>query len=451
MHCKINNNSNYNIKEIEPLVQDMYKFGDKRFGFKKPPVINFVSDRNNHHLLGKTGQYDPSTMEITIFTDNRHPKDMMRSIAHELIHHVQNLNNQFDMHTQTYAGYAQKDPHMRKMEADAYLRGNLLFRDWEDGYKSRHKDIFYERRIHKMSTKKWKNKELNGLLNERWGFSMDLGMLNEQKMPMKKDTDDVDEDGDTDEMVPAFLDKGDVKKPKKSGNPQPPQLAKAQGKKADDDDEEESDKKENKDKESSDLEAEILGVLEAEGGAAGMKALEKELPASKDQIRREIEKSDKMEKHRDGDIIDITGLEGHDEDKDEDDDEEENENLYESWGFSMNLNKLNESRDLEEMRIVATGEDKGAGMKMSDMKPMGTMDMAAQQHPDNLMALLQDVVGSQAPQIDIEELAAKIRAAMGMEQSSADMPPAEMPPMMEKKIRKAAKEALRRMAAQKRK
>jgi hypothetical protein len=209
------------------------------------------------------------------------------------------------------------------------------------------------------------------------------------------------------------------------------------------------DKKENKDKESSDLEAEILGVLEAEGGAAGMEALEKELDASKDQIRREIEKSDKMEKHRDGDIIDITGLEGHD-DKD-DDDEEENENLYESWGFSMNLNVLNESKDLEEMRIIATGEDKNAGMPMSDIEPMGTMDMAAKQHPDNLMALLQDVVGREAPQIDIEELAEKIRVAIGMEPASADAPPEQMSPMMEKKVRKAALEALRRMAAQKRK
>jgi hypothetical protein len=449
MACKINNRSNHNIEEFEPLVQDMYKFGKKRLGFNKPPVINFVSDDNNHHLLGKTGQYDPNTMEITIYTDNRHPKDMMRSIAHELIHHLQNLNNQFDMNTQTYAGYAQKDPHMRKMEADAYLRGNLLFRDWEDGYKSKNKDIFYERRIRKMSTKKWKNKELNGLLNERWGFSMDLGVLNEQKMPMKKDSDDIDGDGDTDDMVPAFLDKGDVEKPKKSGNAQPPQLAKAQGKDSDNDEDES--KKENKDSEESDLEAEILGVLEAEGGAAGMKALEKELDASKDQIRKEIEDSDKMEKHRDGDIIDITGLEGHD-DKDEDEDEEEeNENLYESWGFSFNLGKLNESKDLEEMRIVATGEDKNAGMKMSDMKPMGTMDMAAKQHPDNLMALLQDVVGKEAPQINIEDLAEKIRMAIGMPPSSPDQPPQQMSPMMEKKVRKAALEALRRIASQKRK
>ena len=30
-----------------------------------------------------------------------------------------------------------------------------------------------------MSTKDWKDKELNGLLNERWGFSMDLSKLNE--------------------------------------------------------------------------------------------------------------------------------------------------------------------------------------------------------------------------------------------------------------------------------
>ena len=433
MHCKINNKSNYNIKEFEPLIQDMYKFGNKRFGFKKPPVINFVSDANNHRLLGKTGQYDPNTMEITIFTDNRHPKDMMRSIAHELIHHLQNLNNEFDMHTQTYAGYAQKDPHMRKMEADAYLRGNLLFRDWEDGYKSRYKDIFYERRIHKMSTKKWKNKELNGLLNERWGFSMDLGMLNEAKgekgdaNPLGGEREKFDKDLD------GIPDGGDP-------NPDDP----------DNPDADDKPKKENKDEESSDLEAEILGVLEAEGGAAGMEALEKELDASKDQIRKEIEGSDKMEKHRDGDIIDITGLEGHDaEDKDEDDDEEENENLYESWGFSMNLNKLNESKDLEEMRIVATGEDANAGMKMSDMKPMGTMDMAAKQHPDNLMALLQDVVGREAPQIDIEELAAKIRVAIGMEPASPDAPPEQMSPMMEKKVRKAALEALRRMAAQK--
>ena len=32
-----------------------------------------------------------------------------------------------------------------------------------------------------MSIKKWKNKELSTLLNERWGLSMDLDKLSESK------------------------------------------------------------------------------------------------------------------------------------------------------------------------------------------------------------------------------------------------------------------------------
>jgi hypothetical protein len=31
--------------------------------------------------------------------------------------------------------YAQNDSHMRKMEAEAYLKGNFLLRDFEDNFK----------------------------------------------------------------------------------------------------------------------------------------------------------------------------------------------------------------------------------------------------------------------------------------------------------------------------
>jgi hypothetical protein len=132
-------------------------------------------------MLGKTAHYEPTSMEITVYTDGRHPKDMMRSIAHEMVHHMQNENGMFDDNSNADHGYAQNNPHLRKMEEEAYLKGNMCFRDWEDGYKSKHKDIFYERRIRKMSTKKWKNKELSTLLNERWGFSMNLDKLTESK------------------------------------------------------------------------------------------------------------------------------------------------------------------------------------------------------------------------------------------------------------------------------
>jgi len=196
MSCKIHNNSEYDISEMKPLVRNLYGFAKDKFGFKKPPSINFVSDAANHPILGKTAHYDPSSMEVTVYVDGRHPKDMMRSIAHELVHHTQNERGMFDNEHIAGEGYAQKDPHLRKMEEQAYLEGNMCFRDWEDQYKSKNKDIFYERRIRKMSTKKWKNKELNGLLNERWGFSMNLDKLNEEKKP------DADGDG-----VPDWADK----------------------------------------------------------------------------------------------------------------------------------------------------------------------------------------------------------------------------------------------------
>ena len=180
MPCQIINNSHFDVAEIKDLIQDLHDFSQKRLGFKKPPVLNLVSDEDNKSPLGKTAHYDPNSMEITIFVDGRHPKDIMRSFAHELVHHCQNENGMFDdVEGQSGDGYAQSNPYLRKMEKEAYLKGNMCFRDWEDGYKSSNPNILNERRIYKMSTKKWKNKELNTLLNEKWGFSMNLGKLNE--------------------------------------------------------------------------------------------------------------------------------------------------------------------------------------------------------------------------------------------------------------------------------
>ena len=188
MPCQINNNSSFDITEIEDLVQDLFSFSEKRFGFEKPPVLNLMSDESNTSPLGKTAHYDPNNMEITIYVDGRHPKDIMRSFSHELVHHKQNENGMFDnLQGDSGSGYAQSNPHLRKMEKEAYLKGNMCFRDWEDGYKSTNPNILNERRIYKMSIKKWKDKELNGLLNEKWGFSMDLNKLNEGCGGYKRD------------------------------------------------------------------------------------------------------------------------------------------------------------------------------------------------------------------------------------------------------------------------
>ena len=244
MPCNINNNSNFDISEIEDLIQDLYSYSSNKFGFKEDAKLNLVSDAQNTSPLGKTAYYDPSSMEITIYVDGRHPKDIMRSFSHELVHHNQNLKGEFaNIVGQGGSNYAQTNPHLRKMEKEAYLKGNMCFRDWEDGYKSSNPNILNERRIYKMSIKDWKDKELNTLLNEKWGFSMNLNKLNENKKP---DFPDVDGDGDREEPISqAQKDKkakGGNDKPKKKAKKGeiPPQLKNhVKGKKKDSDEKEE--------------------------------------------------------------------------------------------------------------------------------------------------------------------------------------------------------------------
>ena len=198
MPCKINNKSNFDISEIEDLIQDLFSFSQQRHGFKKPVSLNLMSDESNTSPLGKTAHYDPSTMEIVVYVDGRHPKDIMRSFSHELVHHHQNENGMFNnVGDESGDGYAQSNPHLRKMEKEAYLKGNMCFRDWEDGYKSSNPNILNERRTYKMSTKDWKNKEMKNLLSERWGFSIDLDKLNEAHcMGAKRDDEEeVKEEG----------------------------------------------------------------------------------------------------------------------------------------------------------------------------------------------------------------------------------------------------------------
>jgi len=124
-------------QEFQKLLSHFYQFAKNRIGFDKDASISFVSDpQNSVELLGKTAYYDPSQMGVTIYTDRRHPKDILRSVAHELVHHKQNCDGKMQNLNPTTPGYAQEDSHLRGLEEEAYLEGNMCFRDWEDEYKS---------------------------------------------------------------------------------------------------------------------------------------------------------------------------------------------------------------------------------------------------------------------------------------------------------------------------
>ena len=134
MKLKIVNKSTQNMGELEGILTKFFPYAQKRLGFDKPVQLNLVSDPENaKDPFGKTAYYDPNKMHITLFIDKRHPKDILRSFSHELVHHSQNCNGEFRDGDETSEGYAQKNKHLRKLEAMAYLLGNgLIVRDYCD-------------------------------------------------------------------------------------------------------------------------------------------------------------------------------------------------------------------------------------------------------------------------------------------------------------------------------
>jgi len=124
------------IDQLKPLMGKLCTFAKDRMGFKHPPKLFLKSDAENSQMaLGRTAHYDPDKESITLYITNRHPKDILRSLAHELVHHTQNLRGDLAPEKMGDMGknYAQDNDHMRNMEKEAYLQGNMCFRDWEDG------------------------------------------------------------------------------------------------------------------------------------------------------------------------------------------------------------------------------------------------------------------------------------------------------------------------------
>ena len=178
---KIKNKSNLDLSQSEELFHDLGQFAQERMGFKKPPTLHLVSDGDNASKpLGKTAYYDPQGMAVTVYTDNRHTKDILRSLAHELVHHTQNENGMLNDSGYHGAGYAQKNKDLRQSEEEAYLKGNMCFRDWEDKLKQETSTIYNEGSNHTMSIKKWKNKELSENVSKKFGFKMNLDKLKEK-------------------------------------------------------------------------------------------------------------------------------------------------------------------------------------------------------------------------------------------------------------------------------
>jgi len=121
------------VQKCAELTQHMI---DKGYNIQPLPSVKFIGDdtSNAENFLGRTAYYNPGKKMIVLYTYGRHPKDIVRSFAHEMIHHMQNLEGRIgngDIKTTN----TNEDDYLKKIEAEANLKGTMTFRNWTDGLK----------------------------------------------------------------------------------------------------------------------------------------------------------------------------------------------------------------------------------------------------------------------------------------------------------------------------
>lgn len=133
-----------NRDEFNSHLAKLFEYLKKELQLKSSPKVRIEEDEKNaSKVLGKTAYYDPEKQTIHLFVTNRHQKDILRSFSHEVVHHWQHENEKLQTSSSTKETkqgedpqYAQNNKWLRQMEKQAYLLGNIIFRDWEDKKKA---------------------------------------------------------------------------------------------------------------------------------------------------------------------------------------------------------------------------------------------------------------------------------------------------------------------------
>lgn len=125
----------YEIKNLakktlnKKILTDFLDFTNNELKIDKPYSVYFVDDKvNAADPLGKTAMYNPSTSSVYIYATNRHFKDILRSIAHELMHHKQNCDGRLDKTDE------EGSDNLMGLETEAQKAG-IIVRMFEDGRK----------------------------------------------------------------------------------------------------------------------------------------------------------------------------------------------------------------------------------------------------------------------------------------------------------------------------
>lgn len=72
------------------VIKDFIFYAKNELGIEHLPKVNLVTDRAFATTNHSFGAYKPENQDINVYIANRNMADILRTLAHELVHHRQN-------------------------------------------------------------------------------------------------------------------------------------------------------------------------------------------------------------------------------------------------------------------------------------------------------------------------------------------------------------------------
>ena len=109
-------------KDTFAILHEFVRFAAEDLELKTLPKFDFRFDTKRSVEHKSFGGYAPGAEHITITVKNRHINDVLRTLAHEMVHYSQDLKNELDDDDAGSTGSPQ--------ENEANARAAVILRNW---------------------------------------------------------------------------------------------------------------------------------------------------------------------------------------------------------------------------------------------------------------------------------------------------------------------------------
>lgn len=128
---KVNNGE---MKKFRDYAEDLIGFF-KENGIdvgETPDIIIDMAETDPYDPFVPTGHYDFTENAVTLHARGRQCKDVLRTLAHELVHVSQYVRDPEGYASFDKTGSLEDNPELLRYEEEAYAKGNVMFRKWTE-------------------------------------------------------------------------------------------------------------------------------------------------------------------------------------------------------------------------------------------------------------------------------------------------------------------------------